>query len=430
MLNNIKGGLFMFNSTTDVYATKRKTVNFGKSLVPAENRVESKFVTQSIYGILRSGSIILKKMATALDEPIKITNTIDRLSQHLNRPLSEDINKNYVRKMVSLLGDEPVVLVDDSDVIKPYGKKFEYLGQVRDGSSKDNKIEKGYHVTEMVGLTANNKQPVSLFSHIHSSREKGYKSTNTILFQGLEQVIEGVGKKATFIFDRGYDMNSLFNFMYKHEQNFIVRIKENRKLFWKGKWFKSATLRDSRKGKIKTELTFKEGNKVVEKTVYVSHLNIKITANKKPVTLVLVYGLGATPMMLVTNKHMGNKRDVIQVIRDYMSRWRVEEYFRFKKQHFDFENFRVRSLVSINNLNQLLTYAIGFIGLLASKRKSNLLTHRLLYNAKGLRKDIQFYYYQLAEGIFATLAYAREGIQGWFNMRRNEPQQLEFKLAV
>lgn len=95
-----------------------------------------------------------------------------------------------------------------------------------------------------------------------------------------------------------------------------------------------------------------------------------------------------------------------------------------------FTGIQVRSLVSINNLNQLLTYAIGFIGLLANKPMTSLLTHRLLYNAKGLRKDIQFYYYQLAEGILATLAYAREGIQRWFCIRRNESQQLELKLAV
>ena len=54
-------------------------------------------------------------------------------------------------------------MVDDSDVIKPHGQAFESLGKVRDGSSKDNKMEKGYHVTEIVGLTAK-QQPVSLFS--------------------------------------------------------------------------------------------------------------------------------------------------------------------------------------------------------------------------------------------------------------------------
>ena len=420
----------MFNSTTDVYKIKRETIHFSKRLVPSENKVKSKFISQSIYGILRSGSIVLKKVATALDEPIQIKNTIDRLSRHLNEPLPKEVHLNYTQQVVRALGDKPVILVDDSDVIKPYGEKFEALGRVRDGSSKEHKIEKGYHVTEMVGLTASEKQPISLFSQIHSSHECGYKSTNTVLFEGLEQVIQSLKSKGTFIFDRGYDMNSLFEFMHEHHQHFIVRIKENRKLFWKGKWFKSATLRDSRKGKLKTTLTFNEGGKMKKATVYVSHLNIQITSSKTPVTLVLVYGLGMTPMMLVTNKQMCGKEDVIQLVRDYMSRWRVEEYFRFKKQHFDFENFRVRSLVSIQNLNQLLSYTIGFIGLLASKRQTSSVTHLLIHNAKALRTNIQFYYYQIAEGTIATLSYASEGIQRWFSIRRSRTKQLEMKLAA
>lgn len=419
----------MFNSTTDVYATKRETINFSKSLVPHERQVESKFVTQAIYGILKSRSVILRNIAAGLNEPIRIKNTIDRLSQNLSRTLSPEIHRNYTQKITRTLGDQPVILVDDSDVIKPHGQKFEALGQVRDGSSKDNKIEKGYMVTEMVGITANKKQPVSLFSHIHSSRETGYTSANDVLFQGLNQVIDSLSTKATFVFDRYYDMNALFNYMYKQEQDFIIRLTEKRKLFWKGKWFKAATLRDSRKGKIKTTLTFREDGKERKETVYISHLNIQITASKKSVNLVLVYGLGERPMMLATNKTIRGKDDVVHIVRTYMSRWRIEEYFRFKKQHFGFENFRVRSLTSINNLNQLLTFAIGLIGLLADKLNTSKLARRLIHNAKALRTTVQFFYYQLAEGIAATLAHARAGVQDWFQIRSNGPRQLELKLT-
>lgn len=420
----------MFYSTTDIYTTKRETVNFSKSLVPRKNKIERKFVTQTIYGILKSGSVVLKDIGMALNESIHIKNTIDRLSRNLKRALSTDIQKNYIRKAINSLGKNPIILVDDTDVIKPYGEKFEALGEVRDGSSKKINIEKGYLVTEMVGLTANNRQPISLFSHIHSSKEKNYKSTNMVLFAGLDSVISSLQGKATFVFDRGYDMNALFNFMAKRKQDYIVRLTEKRKLFWKGKWFKSTTLRDSRKGKIKTSLTFKKDGKEIKETVYISHLNIKITASKNPVTLILVYGLGKTPMMLASNKKIHGKKEAVRIVRTYMSRWRIEEYFRFKKQHFGFENFRVRSLIAINNLNALLTYAIGLLGFLAEKLQTSKLSRRLIHNSKALRKDIQFYYYQLAEGVLSTLAHAKVGIQGWFKLRHSGPQQLKLKLIA
>jgi len=134
-------------------------------------------------------------------------------------------------------------------------------------------------------------------------------------------------------------------------------------------------------------------------------------------------------MMLATNKVIKGKEDVVNIVRTYMSRWRVEEYFRFKKQHFGFENFRVRSLRSINNLNRLLTYAIGILGVLAEKISSSQLPHLLIHNAKALRDDVLFYYYQLAQGIVLTLAYAKNGVKGWFRIRHNHPRQLKLKLA-
>ncbi|WP_212965694.1 transposase [Lederbergia ruris] len=384
---------------------------------------------QSIYGILKSGSIILKDIAVALNEPVQVKNTIERLSRNLGRSLSPSILSRYTQKVVKALGKEPLILVDDSDVIKPHGRAFEALGKVRDGSSKDHKIEKGYHVTEIVGLSANQKQPISLFSRIHSSWEKSYKSTNEVLFQGLNFVISHLKRNATFVFDRGYDMNALFDFMHQKKQQYIVRLTENRKIFWKGKWFKSTVLRDSRKGKIKTTLTFKENGKVKKETIYVSHLNVKITAGKRSIRLVLVYGLGEKPMMLATNKVIRGKKDAIQIVRAYMSRWRIEEYFRFKKQHFGFEDFRVRSLTSMNNLNQLLTYAMGMLGLLADESEHSGLFQRLIHNSRALRKDIRFYYYQLAEGISATLSHARTGIKDWIPIRNTGPRQLTLKLV-
>ncbi len=51
----------------------------------------------------------------------------------------------------------PVIHIDDSDVVKPDGYKFESLGIVRDGSestsTKKNVYKKGYHVTEACVLT-------------------------------------------------------------------------------------------------------------------------------------------------------------------------------------------------------------------------------------------------------------------------------------
>ena len=400
--------------TTDTYDTKRGILNFCEKITKSTGKVEKKFVSDMIYGMASSGSVHISNIADSLKESTKKINTIERLCLNLEKPLSSEIKQTYLSEAMKELDENPVILVDDSDVAKPQGKAFEDLCLVRDGSSDGEKLVKGYHVTEVVGLTKKTKQPISLYSSIYSNTSEGFKSTNSVTFNALDEVIKQLGdKRATFVMDRGYDQNDMFNYMNKNEQDYIIRVKNNRNFYLNSK--KSVTkafkIGATRKGKFKEELWFQKE----KRTVYVSHVNCRITASRKKVTLVIVHGLSEDePMFLVTNKQLKSKSDVIKVLRTYMSRWRVEEYFRFKKQHFGFEDFRVRHLESINNLNTLLSFLIGFFGRLIEKKETKILTQRLLKAANPLKQDVLFYYYQLAKGICKTLALARTGIGDWF----------------
>ena len=136
--------------------------------------------------------------------------------------------------------------------------------------------------------------------------------------------------------DRGYDDNKMFLKLDELGQDYIIRLKSNRKLLYHNKWTMATELRDRRKGKIKTSVFYKGRNH----DAYLSHVKVQITASRKDIYLVLVYGITEHPMMLATNKEIKSKDDVIRVARIYFSRWKIEEYFRCKKQMFRFENFR------------------------------------------------------------------------------------------
>jgi hypothetical protein len=411
--------------TTNTYEVKRKINIFTKKLTKGVGNTKIKFVEDMVFGIIKAKSILLSSIADSLIEPIKKANTIKRLSNNLMKVSDEKIQSNYNNEVIKTLGKAPVIIVDDSDVIKPYGKEFESLGIVRDGSSPKKVLEKGYMVTEMVGLTENKRQPISLFSHIHSSTEKEYKSTNDITFSGINQIADLLDDRATFVFDRGYDMNALFNHMHEIDQDFIVRLTKKRKLLFKGKWFKATTLLFSRKGKIKTTVRFQNEMK----DCYISYLNVRITGSKRNIKLILVYGLGETPMMLATNKPIQNKDDAIAILRTYLSRWRVEEYFRFKKQVFNFEDYRVRSLTSMNNLNAMLTYALGFMAIFTEKHNQTQMFNNVICNANPLREKVLFYGYQIAKGLAGILAFARTGIAEWRCIRHvKKTEQLVFPL--
>ena len=417
----------MLNSTSKTYTLKRKILFFTNKISKQLSRPNRKFIADITYGMLASGSCLLTDVADQLHEPSKKINIVDRLSRHLSHGTPAAAAASYLRLVKKWVPAEPVIHIDDSDIIKPDGYKFESLGIVRDGSESTrtkNIYKKGYHVTEACVLTKSN-HPVSIFSKIHSSSEKGYKSINTITFQAMEQGAALFGK-ATFAMDRGYDDNKMFLKLDELGQDYIIRLKSNRKLLYHNKWTMATELRDRRKGKIKTSVFYKGRNH----DAYLSHVKVQITASRKDIYLVLVYGITEHPMMLATNKEIKSRDDVIRVARIYFSRWKIEEYFRCKKQMFRFENFRVRNLAAINALNFYITLCMAFLAMISMESESNALKVSIIKSANPVKEKVFFCYYRLAKGISGILSYAKEGVRLWFRTKRPAYRQLCLKLAV
>ena len=135
-------------------------------------------------------------------------------------------------------------------------------------------------------------------------------------------------------------------------------------------------------------------------------------------------------MMLVTNKPIKSKDDVIKVAMNYFSGWKIEEYFRCKKQTFDFENFRVRNLKAINALNFYITVCMAYLALVSAKSETNSLKVTIFKTANSIKDKVNFYYYRIAKGIQGILAYAREGVRLWFKTKRSKYKQLCLKLVA
>ena len=166
--------------TTDVYEIKREITIFSSKISKNLKKATSNFVLDMQYGIARKTSVLTTEIARALDEGIKLKNTSERLCDNMEN-IEEDeietIKNNYyaiIRENVFIdKDDKVVVLFDDSEIAKPYGKKFEDLCRVRDAS-----------------------QPKTTLVTI-----KSLDAMKTI----LKHPISG-------IFDRGYDSNTFFKY--------------------------------------------------------------------------------------------------------------------------------------------------------------------------------------------------------------------------
>jgi hypothetical protein len=417
----------MAHFTSNTYTMKREIITFANKISKELFKPTQKFTADMIYGMLASKSCLLTDIVDQLHESSKKVNVVERLSKNLHKGVAHQLQNSYLDTIKQWVPDEPVIHIDDSDIVKPNGYKFESLDIVRDGSESTktkNVLKKGYLVTEACVLTKSN-HPVSIFSQIYSSREKNFTSTNDVTFAAMERGC-ALFKKATFIMDRGYDSNKMFLKMDELEQDYVIRLTAKRKLLYHQKWTPATELRNRRKGKIKMSLRYKGE----QHHAYLSHVKVQITASRKDIYLVLVYGITEHPMMLATNKEIKSKDDVINIANLYFSRWRIEEYFRSKKQIFKFEHFRVRKLIAINALNFYITLCMAFLALLSMKPETSMLKVEIMKSANPIKEKVYFSYYRLAKGVAGILSYAREGVRHWFKTKRPRYRQIRFKLIA
>lgn len=419
----------MNNYTMNTYEVKRDLMKFSKNISEGIGKSTTKFVMDMQYGLAKSGSCLISEIARSLDEDIKLNHTIERLCDNLSNMYEEESNiiwNNYLKEVKKNIDyDNPVILFDDSDINKEYSKKLEDLDRVIDGSSKDKKIVNGYHVCEATILSKKEKQPISIYSHIYSCKSKNFESKNKYTMESIEKAKELVGKDFIGIFDRGYDDNKIINYMSNHK--FVIRLDDERTLLFKDKKIKVDEIAKSRKGKIKMTALFDDNE---EKELMISYTKAILPYNKKEYTLVIVYGLSEEhPMKLLTNIKSAEKEEVIKIVRLYLSRWRIEEHFRGKKQEYDFENMRVRTLKSMNNLNMFLTIHLGYVAMLVDKIDKKLLVIKIIEASKSLRNKIIVWLSQMARGIKEILKYCHTGIKKWQKIEEREKyKQLELKL--
>ena len=124
----------MANFTSNTYTLKREILTFSNKISRKLSKPDKKFTADMTYGMLASSSCLLTDIVDQLHEDSKKVNSVERLTRHLNKGVPVKALKLYLNTIRKWVPSEPVIHIDDSDVVKPDGYKFEALGMVRDGS--------------------------------------------------------------------------------------------------------------------------------------------------------------------------------------------------------------------------------------------------------------------------------------------------------
>lgn len=208
----------------------------------------------------------------------------------------------------------------------------------------------------------------------------------------------------------------------KNHESFVIRAKKNRNVIYNGKTQNIMDVANRYKGNYRMDFMDKHGKKIECKISYIPVRLCEFPA--RDLVLAAVYGFGAQPMLLLTNIKITEKKKLCLIAaKVYLMRWRIEEYFKFKKQQFELEDLRVMSLQSIRNLNLFATLATGYIGIMNSEKEGTIFMMELRECSKRIYDIPKFIFYALGYAIRRVLAGTRSGIKG-FILKKEQSQQL------
>lgn len=373
---------------------------------PHFSKPKLKFIEEMVYGIQASQGVMLSDITRALGEEIQVKKTEERLSRHLETPgLGQKVNEIVAEHAARRVGNDTLIIIDPSDIQKPYAEKMPYLAHVRDGNTGE--LVRGYWMCCAVACEPSTRRIVPLHQRLWSADSPDFVSENTQLLQVIETIRTATKGRGIYVIDRGGDRDKLINPLLDKELRFIIRLVGTRNLVFRGKEMLASKIGDGCPT-VYADTVVKE-EKGEEKTYRLEYgyRPVKLPGRDEQLYLVVVRGYRDEPMLLLTDIPVRKNRNVLwRIVSGYLTRWLIEETIRFIKQSYSLEDIRVLKYERLRNLVALVMAAVYFSAVwLGESLKLKVLATHVAKVAKRFFGVPDFHYYALADGISVLLTY-------------------------
>jgi len=416
----------MSANTTTVAAIKGQLSKFSGIIARGLSKPKQRLVKEMIYGIQAAKDIKLSNITRALNEPIALIKTEDRLSRNLDdEEFTDEINKEICRLGSAKVGEDMVIAIDPGDIRKRYAAKMECLCKIYDGS--EHTLGEGYWLAKAVAADIEHKKVIPLYLEAYSQKARGFTSENHQLFKLIDTVSARIGDKGIYAIDRGGDRGKLYDkFLEKgKEKRFVIRLEKTRDLLHKGVRKNGYLLATLLPCPHQTVIIKYEEGKEEKTTVSYNALAVRLPGKDDPLYLVVVKGFGREPMMLLTScpVNLKVKEAIWRIVEIYLTRWKCEESFRYIKQCYNLEDIRVRHYTSIRNIVVLILAVAYFAAVyLGDNLKLKMLVERIYLVSKRFFGVPTFFNYAIADGLYNLLFPDKTGIHDALRSKKPEFQ--------
>ena len=125
----------MGNDSTTAFRTREQLRKFLGIFSPRFSKPKLEFLGQMPFGIQAARDTLVSEIARSLQEDILAKKTQERLEHHLRSDgLDDRIHGSLLCDAASSIHEDTLVIIDPTDVQKPYAEKMPYLAKVWDGS--------------------------------------------------------------------------------------------------------------------------------------------------------------------------------------------------------------------------------------------------------------------------------------------------------
>jgi len=368
-------------------------------------RTAHRFVLEALYGILNRQSVRLSEIARSLNEDIPLRKTVNRLSRQAARPDLHEEVYNFIRSEgAGAVGDRTLLVLDPSDIIKPYARRMEHLARVRDGSKKV--IGNGYWFCDVVAVESGGVDITPMGRTLWSQEAPDFRSENAEILGLIDRISTATEKRGVWVIDRGGDRIKILAPLVHRDLDFIIRLVGNRDLEYRGRKVLAETLARDCPLHYAESITYEnpDGSETV-RTLRFGYRKVRLPGHKRQLYMLVLDGWGEKPTLLLTTLPLRKNRSVLWwIVEAYLTRWRIEETLRFAKQTQNLEDIRVLTYERLKSLMAIALLAMFFtMRHLGTRAKLAVLCHHAVRASERLFGIPDFRYYAIADGICEIL---------------------------
>jgi hypothetical protein len=363
---------------------------------------DSQLAEDVVNGISQTGSCHVSNIARAKGGE----GDLRKLTQGMYRGLAKITSKldrlreGWVKFVAKTADKMPFIAVDFSDIFKIHGKAFDNQAIVRDASDPRKSIGPGFN-TINIEATDHAHKTLPLWMLIFSTVCPEYTGWYDTVGSAMAAVLKYCGKKAIWLFDRGFDAADFYAILAKQGvRRWVVRQLQTRNVILEsnGVTMLMSDLAENLVKPFETQTRYvnKKNHEVEHWPVSFNFVPILLPDVPGRFWMVVISGLREDIVLLVNFK-ISNPKDAEKIVLAFLRRWGIEEAIRCWKQVTNVEDFRVRNWNSIRRMTffSMMAYGIQALWLLTQPAMAK----RLIARVKQFILTVLFENYRLWAGV-------------------------------